>query len=66
MLLLMACHRAGDRAPKKTGRPVRFELAEQPRQAINDYLVASGRKADDCLFNGRRSGRNMTTRQYVR
>ena len=25
---------------KKTGRPVRFELAEQTRQAINEYLVA--------------------------
>jgi integrase len=29
---------------KKTGRPVRFELTEQTRQAINEYLVASGRK----------------------
>jgi len=51
---------------KKTGRPVRFELAEQTRQAINEYLVASGRKAGDYLFSGRRSGQSMTTRQYAR
>ncbi len=51
---------------KKTGRPVRFELTEQTRQAINEYLVASGRKAGDYLFSGRRSGQSMTTRQYAR
>jgi integrase len=51
---------------RKTGRPVRFELTEQTRQAINDYLVASGRRAGDCLFSGRRSGQSMTTRQYAR
>jgi len=47
---------------RKTGRPVRFELTEQTRQAINEYLVVSGRKARDYLFGGRRSGRSMTTR----
>ena len=41
---------------RKTGRPVRFELTEQTRQAINEYLVASGRKAGDYLFGGRRVG----------
>ena len=51
---------------RKTGRPVRFELTEQTRQAINEYLVASGRKANDYLFNGRRSGQSMRTRQYAR
>src|SRR5829696_4884403 len=29
---------------KKTGRPVRFELTEQTRQALDDYLRQSGRK----------------------
>jgi integrase len=29
---------------KKTGRPVRFELTEQTRQAIDDYLKAAGKK----------------------
>ena len=52
---------------KKTGRPVRFELTEQTRQAINEYLVASDRKAGDLyLSKGRRSGQSMTTRQYAR
>jgi hypothetical protein len=31
---------AGDCAPeKKTGRPVRFELTEQTRQAVDDYYI---------------------------
>jgi integrase len=51
---------------RKTGRPVRFELTEQTRQAINEYLVVSGRQASDYLFGGRRSGQSMTTRQYAR
>jgi integrase len=29
---------------KKTGRPVRFELSEQTRQAIDDYLKASDKR----------------------
>jgi integrase len=29
---------------KKTGRPVRFELSEQTRQAVDAYLKASGKK----------------------
>jgi hypothetical protein len=28
---------------RKTGRPVRFELTEQTRQAVNDYLKATGK-----------------------
>ena len=51
---------------RKTGRPVRFELTEQSRQAINEYLEASGRKRGDYLFGGRRPGQSMTTRQYAR
>jgi hypothetical protein len=27
---------------RKTGRPVRFELTEQTRQAVDDYLKAAG------------------------
>jgi integrase len=41
---------------RKTGRPVRFELTEQTRQAIDEYLKATGKKPGDCLFNGRRTG----------
>ena len=51
---------------RKTGRPVRFELTEQTRQAINEYLGGSGRKVGDYLFDGRRPGQSMTTRQYAR
>lgn len=51
---------------KKTGRPVRFELTEQTRQAIDEYLTAVGKKPGEYLFNGRRPGQSMTTRQYAR
>ena len=29
---------------KKTGRPVKFELTDQTRQAIDDYLKAADKK----------------------
>jgi integrase len=51
---------------RKTGRPVRFELTEPARQAIDDYITAAGKKPGDFLFSGRRGGRCMTTRQYAR
>ncbi len=51
---------------RKTGRPVRFELTEQTRQAIDEYLAATGKKSGDYLFGGRRAGQSMTTRQYAR
>jgi integrase len=50
---------------RKTGRPVKFELTEQTRQAIEDYLRASGKKPGEFLFTSRRQG-SMTTRQYAR
>jgi len=52
---------------KKTGRPVRFELSEQTRQAVDDYLNATGKRPGEFLFTGRRGpDRSMTTRQYAR
>ena len=52
---------------KKTGRPVRFELSEQTRQAVDDYLKATQKRPGEFLFTGRRGrNRNMTTRQYAR
>src|SRR3982751_5686370 len=52
---------------KKTGRPVRFELSEQTRQAVDDYLKAANKTPGEFLFTGRRDpGRNITTRQYAR
>ena len=48
---------------KKTGRPVRFELSEQTRQAVDDYLRATGKRPGEFLFTGRRGpDRIMTTR----
>ena len=60
---------AADRATvrqRKTGRPVRFELSEQTRQAVDDYLKATGKRPAEFLFTGRSPDRNMTTRQYAR
>ena len=52
---------------KKTGRPVRFELTEQTRQAVDEYLRATNKKPGEFLFAGRRgSQRSITTRQYAR
>jgi integrase len=45
---------------KKTGRPVRFELSEQTRQAVDDYLKITGKRPGEFLFAGRRGpDRNM-------
>jgi hypothetical protein len=51
---------------RKTGRPVRFELTEQTRQAIDDHIGLVGKKPGEFLFTGRRPGQGMTTRQYAR
>jgi integrase len=51
---------------RKTGRPVRFELTEQTRQTIDEYLATVVRKSGEYLFSGLRAGESMTTRQYAR
>jgi len=52
---------------KKTGHPVRFELSEQTRQAIDDYLKAANKRPGEFLFTGRRGvNASLTTRQYAR
>jgi integrase len=52
---------------KKTGRPVRFELTEQTREAVDAYLKLTGKRPGEFLFPGRGgAGRCMTTRQYAR
>src|SRR5215469_12211368 len=46
---------AADRASirqRKTGRPVRFELTEQSRQTIDDYLRNAGKRPGEFLFTG--------------
>jgi len=56
-----------DRPAKKTGWPVRFELSDQTRQAIDDYLKATGKRPGEFLFTSHRgTNRCMTTRQYAR
>ena len=52
---------------KKTGQPVKFELTEQTRQAIDEYLKATGMKGGEFLFPSRRNDdRCITTRHYAR
>ncbi len=52
---------------KKTGRPVRFELTEQTRQALDCYIREAGKTPGEFLFtSSRRPGQGMTTRQYAR
>ena len=51
---------------RKTGRPVRFELTEQTRQTIDEYLAAADKKPGEYLFDGRGPGQSMTTRKYAR
>jgi hypothetical protein len=49
---------------RKTGRPVRFELTEQTRQAIDDHIRLVARSQTS--FCSRVAGQGMTTRQYAR
>jgi integrase len=52
---------------KKTGHPIRFELTEQTRQAVDAYLKAADKKPGEFLFTSRRHpGEAMTPRQYAR
>src|SRR5438067_11481560 len=52
---------------KKTGQPVRFELTEQTRQAVDEYLRTFTRKPYEFLFPSRRNPkRPLATRQYAR
>jgi integrase len=51
----------------KTGRPVKFELTEQTREAIDAYLKTTPRQSAQFMFAGRRgTDRHLTTRQYAR
>jgi integrase len=51
---------------KKTGHPVKFELTEPTRQALDDYLKATGRQPGQLLFAGLKPEGGLTTRQYAR
>lgn len=52
---------------KKTGQPVRFEVTEQTRQAVDDYIRTAERKQGEFLFGAQRhQHRGLSTRQYAR
>jgi integrase len=52
---------------KKTGLPVRFELTEQTRQAVDEYIRTTSKKSGEFMFTASRERkRRMTTRQYAR
>jgi integrase len=52
---------------KKTGLPVKFELTEQTRQAIDEYMKAACIKPGEYLFPSRRKHDCcITTRHYAR
>jgi integrase len=51
---------------RKTGRPVKFEITEQTRQAIDEHMAVSESASGDYLFRGRGRDRHLTTRQYAR
>ena len=52
---------------RKTGHPVRFEMSEQTREAVDDYIRCAPRRAGEFLFPSRRhTDRCLTTRQYSR
>ncbi len=51
---------------RKTGRSVRFEITEQTRQAIDDYLLQRGGGSSPYLFPGCGPGGHLSTRQYAR
>jgi integrase len=65
-----ASGRIRDRATviqKKTGRPVQFEITEQTRAAIRDWLPEVGSGKGRYLFPSRfRSQPHLSTRQYAR
>jgi integrase len=52
---------------RKTGHPVRFELSEQTREAVDSYIRSASRRPGEFLFPSRRHAeRCLTTRQYSR
>ena len=61
--------RVRDRATiiqKKTGRPVQFEITEQPRAAVGEWLAGLGDGKGRYLFPSFRERPRLSTRQYAR
>jgi len=52
---------------RKTGHPVKFEMTEQTREAVDGYIMAKQKHLGDYLFESRgRPDRCISTRQYSR
>src|SRR5215472_4639818 len=52
---------------KKTGRPVQFEITEQTRAAVGEWLVVLDARQGRYLFPSRFGGKpHLSTRQYAR
>lgn len=52
---------------QKTGRPVQFEITEQTRKSVAEWIKASELKSDHFLFPSRiHDSLHLSTRQYAR
>jgi integrase len=52
---------------KEDRQSVKFEMTDQTREAIDNYIAAAKKKPGEFLFDGRRGrDRPITTRQYAR
>lgn len=52
---------------QKTQRPVQFEITEQTRESLADWIRLSNRHAEDYLFPSRlHASLHLSTRQYAR
>src|SRR3954469_22572534 len=52
---------------QKTGRPVQFEITEQTRRSILEWLKVRRGEADSWLFPSRMNwSAHLSTRQYIR
>ena len=52
---------------QKTGLPVQFEITEQTRESISNWINHAELMSDEYLFSSRnRSSNHISTRQYAR
>jgi integrase len=52
---------------KKTGRPVQFEITDQARQSVENWITEKGLRSPDYLFPSRiRKSFHLSRRQYAR
>jgi integrase len=52
---------------QKTGRPVQFEITEQTRKSVAEWLALAKLKSDDYIFPSRiHESPHLSTRQYAR